>query len=304
MKGGIHTTELRLNGFDSATWKPLTTFRTINGCSTRQNKETGEPITYLRFNPNKLTGSCDSLPGYQRSLNYVLDRTGVDVIPELIRIDFKLDYTADSGEYAQYIKTWEALLYCFAVQKKSEAKDRMFSIDPFTGAHKSTKVSSKTFEMELYNKATQKPSESVGYRAELRRTSLDGTKSASQALQSWQALLSKLPAQFEQMQEIMTQRLIDEWTSIKGNIKANKYSINQFIYDRNELIYTRKQLIEVYRRIGTRSPEKAAYNFCFRHSIKFITGNDISSLSCQVIKIIDDYIKGSCVNNSALSNTQ
>ncbi|MDD3231035.1 MAG: hypothetical protein PHE09_17745 [Oscillospiraceae bacterium] len=280
-KGEVHTAGYCAKGFID--------HQGILSCtSTKRNKATGDYDTSFRFNPNSQFAPCGSYQEYKSRLANLLRVAGVEVKPSLIRLDFKFDHTESERDTAQWLKMWELMVYCFAAYKNIKPKGRMRTVDPFTGEHKSTKATTKGFEIEVYNKAIQKPDEGIDYRAEIRRKNIP-KGDESDALRQWERIIAKLPAYYDAACEALTDRLADEWKvlDVDGHFK-----LNQHIYTNSSMIYNREQVRAIYQKIGCTDAGQAASNFMKRYPLLMISKQELTDFCGSICGGIQAYLVG------------
>ncbi len=284
--GEIHTANYQLGGDYSTIRTPFIP-RCFSNFLTRTNPITGEITTRCVFNPSKATGECKSLMEYGSILRTSLYKARIDIPPELIRLDFKFDNA--SADCTHWLKLWEALIYCFAVKKQIKSKGRYRGGDFWTLEHKSTKVTTDSYEIEVYHKAIQKESAGVTYRAEIRK--VRNPKSAKEALEEWQRILRQLPTYYSKVTDHYSGLFFDKWCTLKAQTKSS-LNLNQFIRSYDDFLFNREQLKEIYCRIGLRDPSKAARNYMARYAHDFITQNELAAFAEEMCEIIQQYIVG------------
>lgn len=282
-RGNVHTAMYSVSG-DTNTMRSVCTPRALDRFNVKRDDSTGELKTSFRFNPNQTEeGECLSMRDYEQILNDSLYKAGITATPEPRRLDFKFDNPEE--DCAHWVKQWQLLIYCFTAEKKAKAKGRYSGKDFWTDEHKSTKVSTDGYEIEVYNKAIQKESEGVYYRAEIRR--MRNAHDVRETLRAWQEILRRLPAQYDAVCQHFTDLFSRKWQEEKNKTNS-KLKLNQFILEHSDILFSLEQLKDIFAATGKSA--KAAYRYSDDYMHDFITLDELQSFAEEQCAIIQKYI--------------
>lgn len=289
--GGVHTASYYAEGDH----RPNAATRDIMTDFNRRHRG-GKEGTTMKYNPNKgVCGYCTNLEGYLQLLKTCADSLELDCLPDLVRIDFRVDCNAkQENGYHYWRKLGEWAVACFATKKNVREKHEGRSVSITTGAFQSAHAKTDGYEVVCYNKALQKKAEGVGYRFEIRRTiKRKKQEDEREVLLKMRDLLRQLPQYAERAAAKQNEKLLKLWHETAPK-EGTPRMVNEFVTAHEHDIYTVEQLQRFYEAVGYEKEKayKARRNYCQRYSRVFVpvTAKELEAFCEMAADYIDKFV--------------
>lgn len=302
LTGNIHTVEVAAPLKRDA--NGLTEFHPLADVCISRKWQSDTAQTYV-FNPNRSIlkdtfgaaylydgKECMSLAEFDLYKGIVLALNGHEDEARLTRIDFKVD-NYGLIDPAKWVKLNHLLVGTFIIKHNVTKKNQSETVTVTDGReHKSTKATAGRMEVENYNKSIQKESEGNDYRLELRygKNRHDRRVEIPQALTQWKKELQSLPAYYEAALERWTRDIMKQWERMKRTDRVTDHHFAQFMRSWDMDICNRKQVEELYRLNGSKNPEAAVNQFCYRYKLTYIRKKDFEEYITALCEAIDQYM--------------
>lgn len=316
MNSKVHTAELMLLSAEGAEMHQDYIQDSRMTGEWKRGKYKGEPVCYLRFNPNHLKvyskqtsryipiGDCESLADFRL---HVADWARVEAVPpEAIafsRADFAVDYCAEDGA-ERFRQMCDMLILAFNIKHKVKPKDQYYGGTQTTMEHKNNKTKWGPFELECYRKDIQSENSNAQWRMEMRYTPNKKEKNRKlhrdilPMLKALRAELRTLPDYFEEAQTAMNTTLVRKFReSVVGSGGAVR--LNEFIFLNRDRVFSLDQLKGLYADLGSSDPKQSAYNYRKGHKAhKLLRKNEFTEFIKMLANSIDKWVK----NNQNLTD--
>ena len=218
-------------------------------------------------------------------------------LPLLDRIDFCVDCNTEDGNYKEWLKLAEWVVYCFNAKKHVIPGNIRRNECGITGVHTATSGRTQGWEFVVYNKELQRKSAGVGYRFEMRHKHIKG-EDESEALEKMIALVRSLPAMANKGAEIMNDKLLNKWHASAPRRNTPR-DVNEFIRAHMDEIFSREQLKQLYIALGyeqtakKQSASKAVRNFLYGNpKMLLVEEKDLTAFCDCIVSHIESYITG------------
>lgn len=305
----VHTAELMLLSAEGADMQQDYIQDSRMTGEWKRGKYKGEPVCYLRFNPNGLKvysrqssrnvaiGDCESLADFRL---HVADWARVEAVPPkaiaFSRVDFAVDYCVKEGA-EQFRQMCDMLILAFNIKYGVEEKEQYYGETQTTMEHKNNRTKAGHFEIEYYRKCVQKRESGVQWRLELRYMQNKRQKKRKMyrdiqpLLEELRAELRTLPDYYEEAQAAMNTTLVRKYReSVAGSGGAVR--LNEFIFLNRDRVFSSDQLKGLYADLGGSDPKQSAYNYSKRHKAhELIRKKAFSEFIKMLVKSIDKWVK-------------
>lgn len=283
-KSRVDTLETR----ESLTNRSDLEIKDLKGTETRYNKHF-EVIT--KYNPNNAD--------YEYSKDYKLSKTiatfnkmqdnltvtNKDQVA-FRRIDIATDISKDFDDISKFLDLVHKCIR--AKEKDGKAWSNVDEADLNTSNY--LYRNRFKLEIEFYNKKKESNNKAnYPTRLELRFLRIS-SKDFKLHINNAIALWKSTPANLEQVEQQMSEILIDKWLQEKNLNQKLKFST--FVYKYSKYIYTQNILKAIYSQTElTRSFKSWLQDYRKTYSIEFYTKNNLTKFSKNVIKSLKDYLK-------------
>lgn len=306
--GKVHTAELMLLSAEGADMsRDYNRDSRVTG-SAKRGKHKGEPVYYLRFDPNELKvyskqtsrhvpiGDCESLADFRL---HVADWARVEGLPlEAIafsRVDFAADYCTPEGA-DRFRQLCDMLILAFNVKHDVPEKDQYYGETQTTMKHKNNKTKCAPFEIECYYKPIQKQGSPVEWRLEMRYVPSKRKKTSKlytdilPMLKALQAELRTLPDYYEDAQKAMNTTLVRKFKeSLAGS--GGAVMLNDFIFLNRDRVFSLDQLKGLFAELGSSQVKQAAYNYAKRRKAhRLIRKQEFTAFIEMLDKSIENWV--------------
>lgn len=305
----VHTAELMLLSAEGADMQQDYMRDSRMTGEWKRGKYKGEPVCYLRFNPNKLKvyskqtsryipiGDCESLADFRL---HVADWARLEAVPpEAIafsRADFAVDYCTEEGA-ERFRQLCDMLILAFNIKHDVQPKDQYYGETQTTMEHKNNKTKWGPFELECYRKEIQRKNSGVQWRLEMRYMPSKKEKNRKlhrdilPMLKALRAELRTLPDYYEEAQAAMNITLVRKFQeSVAGSGGAVR--LNEFIFLNRDRVFSSDQLKGLYADLGSSDPKQSAYNYSKRHKAhELIRKKEFTEFIKMLAKSIDKWVK-------------
>lgn len=286
VKGNIHTVEIRVRNIICEPQDQNTNHKYFS-CLSQVKSDTGEVTSTCRINVSNFGfGEVLSISKFEEVVQQIIKIVGIEDY-SYSRIDFKFD-SNDGKDFEPYLKINKLLTLLFTLIFTIKSKNAVESSNLFTGDVHSIWISNNDIEIQFYDKTNQTEGERKCARFELRKKRLKAC-SPNLIYPYWRKRLDKLADQFEMLQQLINDKLIEVYQRDKNKTPSKFRNHNDFALQHQTVIFCHNQLVDLFQRMGLENSEVLARNFKQRYRIEYFSKKDIESFLVKYKNALKNY---------------